>query len=96
MIIESFKEDRQITLLKISEFFIFGFAVSIDSFSVGIGLNTIYNKPILAAFLFSIFSLLFTYLGLYLGTKINNWIGKTSTFIGGLVLIIIGICCIIK
>lgn len=96
MIIESFKEDRQITLLKISEFFIFGFAVSIDSFSVGIGLNTIYNKPILAAFLFSIFSLLFTYLGLYLGTKINNWIGKTSTFIGGLVLIITGICYIIK
>ena len=91
MIIESFKEDRHISLLKISEFFIFGFAVSIDSFSVGIGLNAIYEKPIIAAIIFSISSFIFTYIGLYLGTKINNWIGKTSTLIGGFVLIMIGI-----
>lgn len=95
MIIESFKDDRQISLLKVSEFFIFGFAVSVDSFSVGIGLNAIYPKPIIASLIFSLSSLIFTYVGLYLGTKINDWIGKSSTLIGGIVLIIIGLCYLI-
>lgn len=95
MILESFKQDRNISLLKISEFFIFGFAVSVDSFSVGIGLNAIYTKPLIAALIFSLSSFIFTYVGLYLGTKINDWIGKSSTLIGGIVLIIIGICYLI-
>lgn len=92
MIVESLKEDRHISLLKLSEIFIFGFAVSVDSFSVGIGLNAIYSKPIIASLIFSISSFVFTYLGLYLGTKINDWVGKSSTFVGGIVLIIIGLC----
>lgn len=95
MILESFKHDRNISLLKISEFFIFGLAVSVDSFSVGIGLNAIYAKPFVAAIIFSLSSFIFTYLGLDLGTKINNWIGKSSTLIGGIVLIIIGFCYLI-
>lgn len=96
MIIESFKEEKQISLLKFTEYLIFGLAVSIDSFSVGIGLNAIYGKPIISALIFSICSLLFTYLGLYLGTKINDWIGKSSTLIGGIVLIIIGLGYLIR
>ena len=95
MILESFKHDRNISLLKISEFFIFGLAVSVDSFSVGIGLNAIYAKPFVAAIIFSLSSFIFTYTGLYLGTKINDWIGKSSTLIGGIVLIIIGFCYLI-
>lgn len=95
MIVESFKEDKQISLLKFSEMLIFGFAVSIDSFSVGIGLNAIYSKPLISALVFSACSFIFTYLGLYLGTKINDWIGKSSTLIGGIVLIIIGFCYLI-
>lgn len=91
MIIESFKNDRKITLMKFSELLIFGLAVSIDSFSVGIGLQAIYSNPYIAALIFSISSFIFTYLGLILGKKINEMIGKISTFIGGLILIIIGI-----
>ena len=90
MIVETKKESK-INVLGIGELILFGLAVSIDSFSVGIGLNAIYNKPILAALIFSITSYIFTYLGLLLGTKINNKIGKYSTIIGGIVLIIIGI-----
>lgn len=91
MIIESFQNDRKITLMKFSELLIFGLAVSIDSFSVGIGLQAIYSNPYIAALIFSISSFIFTYLGLILGKKINEMIGKISTFIGGLILIIIGI-----
>lgn len=91
MIIESYKQTRVVKLMKLSELFIFGLAVSIDSFSVGLGLKTIYSNPIICAFIFSFSSFLFTYIGLYLGKKINDMIGRISTRIGGIALMIIGI-----
>lgn len=91
MIIESFKENRSVSLMKVSELLIFGLAVSLDSFSVGLGLSAIYKNPWICAITFSISAGLFTYIGLYLGKKINTWIGKISTIIGGIILIIIGL-----
>lgn len=91
MIIETFKSERKISILKTSETIIFGLAVSIDSFSVGLGLNAIYSNTIFTAIIFSIISFLFTYLGLFLGKKLNEIIGKMSTILGGISLIIIGI-----
>ncbi len=91
MIVESFKMERNISLMKLSELLVFGFAVSLDSFSVGLGLTAIYKNPWVSSFIFSISAALFTYIGLYLGKKINNLIGKISTIIGGIMLIIIGI-----
>lgn len=91
MIIETFKQDRTISIMKFSELLLFAFAVSIDSFSVGLGLKTIYSNVYLSAFIFSISSGFFTILGLRLGKKINDWIGKVSTLFGGIALIMIGI-----
>ena len=91
MIIESFKEEKGISLMKVSELLIFGLAVSLDSFSVGLGLSAIYKNPLICSIIFSITAALFTYAGLYLGKKINSLIGKISTVIGGVILIIIGL-----
>ena len=91
MIIESFKEIEVTHLMTIKALLLFGFVVSVDSFSVGIGLKTISDNYYLSALIFSISSFIFTYLGLILGKKINRLIGKTSTLIGGIILIIIGI-----
>lgn len=91
MIFESFKKEDYKNILNIYQLLLFGFAVSIDSFSVGIGLKSINNNFILCSSIFSICSFLFTYLGLILGKKINYIIGKVSTIIGGIVLICIGI-----
>lgn len=91
MIIETFKGKDNIKIMKIGELILFGLAVSVDSFSVGIGLYSITNNIIISSFIFSIVSMSFTYIGLLLGKKINNLIGKISTFMGGLVLIIIGL-----
>lgn len=90
MIVESFKQ-KKVTNLKYSELFLFGLAVSLDSFSVGLGLNTIYPNPYICSLIFSLSSFIFTYLGLHLGKKISTIIGKISTRIGGISLIIIGI-----
>lgn len=91
MIIETFKKEENVKIMTKKELMIFGLAVSIDSFSVGIGLKAISNNYILSVSIFSISSFIFTYLGLILGKKINNIIGKISTLIGGIILIIIGI-----
>lgn len=89
MIYETFKEEDIKNIVNLKQILLFGLAVSVDSFSVGIGLNVISKNYLYCAFIFSLFSLSFTYLGLILGKKINNVIGKTSTIIGGLVLIVI-------
>lgn len=90
MILESQKKE-EIGKMKNYELLLFGLAVSIDSFSVGIGLNTITTYSILAAIIFSLSSFLFTFLGLFLGKKIQEGIGKIATIIGGTVLIILGV-----
>lgn len=96
MIYETFKEEKIKPIINFKEILLFGLAVSIDSFSVGISLKVINESFILSALIFSIFSFLFTYFGLNLGKKINNLIGKSSTILGGIVLIIIGIIYLIK
>ena len=82
--------------MKLKELLIFGLAVSLDSFSVGLGLKAIYSNPLVSAFIFSISSLIFTYIGLLLGKKINECIGKISTIVGSLILIMIGILYLYK
>ena len=95
MIIDSFKKEENIKLMSLKDLLLFGLAVSIDSFSVGIGLEAITNNYILCVSMISISSFIFTYIGLILGKKINSLLGTISTLIGGIVLIIIGITYII-
>ena len=91
MIIETFKKEETIKKMKLGEMILFGLAVSIDSFSVGIGINSISNNFLLCSCIFSITSLIFTYIGLILGNKLNELIGKVATLMGGISLIILGI-----
>ena len=96
MILESLKKEEKIKKMKLSEMILFGLAVSIDSCSVGIGLNNISNNFIMCSSIFSIISFMFTFIGLQLGNKLNQMIGKISTIIGGIALIIFGIFYLIK
>ena len=96
MILDSRKEKEEVKPMKLLQMILFGFAVSIDSFSIGISLNSISNNVLLCSSIFSITSLLFTYLGLKLGKKLNLIFGKISTLIGGITLILLGIMYILK
>ena len=95
MIIDSFKKEDNVHLMTLKEMILFGLAVSLDSFSVGVGLETLTNNYIISVSMFSLSSFIFTYIGLTIGKKINNLIGPISAIIGGLILIIIGITYII-
>lgn len=96
MIIESLKKAEKVKKMKLGEMILFGLAVSIDSFSVGIGINNISNNFIMCSIIFSVISFLFTYIGLKLGNKLNQLIGKIATIVGGVVLILFGLIYIIK
>ncbi|MCI8544896.1 MAG: hypothetical protein HFH09_01545 [Bacilli bacterium] len=91
MLIESKKEQDDIKKLTILEMLCFGLAVSIDSFSVGVGLRLLTSHHFLCAGLFALTSFGFTFLGLHLGKKVHQRLGKISTIIGGLVLVILGL-----
>ena len=88
LIISSYKKESTISISNIG-LFLFAFSVSIDSFTIGVILKEITNHYILAPFLFSICSSLFTYLGIILGNLIGNRIGIYSKYIGGVILIMI-------
>jgi len=70
---------------------LFAFSVSIDSFSTGIGLNGLSEKYFLSALMFSLCSFSFTYLGLILGKYIKSKIKDYASFIGILILLIMGL-----
>lgn len=91
MILSSFKEKEEIKVMKKIEFFLFAFAVSVDSFSVGITLTNINSHYVISSLIFAICSCLFTFTGLLIGNKIEKLLGKIATIFGGVVLTIIGI-----
>ena len=72
MIISSFKETNNKFLLTFPSYLIFGLSVSIDSLTTGVGLSVITDKYILSSIIFAFTSLIFTYLGLNLGDKLNK------------------------
>lgn len=90
MIVESFKEQESLKVMKTIELFLFAFAVSLDSFSVGLTLTNISENYLFSALMFALCSGLFTLFGLNLGNKIKKSVGKLSTIVGGAVLVIIG------
>jgi len=70
---------------------LFSFGVSIDSFSIGLGLKTITDNLIFAVSIFALCSFLFTYLGLIIGKYVKSKVGNISNVIGATILIILGI-----
>lgn len=96
MIISSIKEKEEKVMLNIIGFIIFGFSVSVDSFTTGIGLNIINNNYLEVSTTFCLVSGLFTYFGLALGNKIGKMFGKLSTLFGGIVLLLLGIIYLFK
>lgn len=91
LIKESFEKSEINKKNNLFGFILFGLAVSLDSFSIGIGLETITNKHIESSIIFMICSFILTLLGLLLGKKISCFLGKIATLIGGIVLIIISV-----
>ena len=88
----SLKKEEQLKLLEnIYSICLFAFTVSIDSFSIGIGLGSLTDNIYIASFVFSITSAIFTYLGVKLGDVLVKRFGNLATLIGSIILLWLGI-----
>jgi len=96
MFIEYIKPSKKDINLNKSGILIFALGVSLDSFSIGLGLNAITNNLLLASTIFSLCSFSFTFLGLSLGKYISKMLKKYSYLIGTIFLFIIGIIFLCK
>ena len=95
MILDMFKE-KEIKSLTLFYMLLFGFSVSLDSFSIGIGLHFITNYIVVCPIIFTITSFTFTFVGLLLGKKINELVGNIAVILGGLTLILLGVYYIVR
>jgi len=94
MLIEGIRGDEDVDPSRILEFrslMLFSVAVSIDSIAVGLSFG-LEGVPILVpALLIGGAAFVFTYIGVTVGCKTGEWIGRWSQVAGGLVLLIIGL-----
>ncbi len=91
LLIDYFKDEEIDFTLNLAGIFLFALAVSLDSFSTGLGLPAITDKTFLATTIFSVCSFSFTYLGLILGKYTSDKIGKYATLIGIILLLSVAI-----
>ena len=89
--IHYFKDESAEINLNIIGILIFALSVSIDSFSVGLGINDITNNYYIASVIFALCSASFTYLGIIIGKYSSKLIGKYAIILGIFLLLILGI-----
>ena len=89
--IHYFKDETAEINLNIIGIIIFALSVSIDSFSVGLGINDITNNYYIASIIFALCSAAFTYLGIIIGKYSSKLIGKYAIILGIFLLLILGI-----
>lgn len=89
--IHYFKDETAEINLNIIGVIIFALIVSIDSFSVGLGINDITNNYYIASIIFALCSAAFTYLGIIIGKYSSKLIGKYAIILGIFLLLILGI-----
>lgn len=89
--IHYFKDETAEININIIGIIIFALSVSIDSFSVGLGINDITNNYYIASIIFALCSAAFTYLGIIIGKYSSKLIGKYAIILGIFLLLILGI-----
>lgn len=86
-----FKEEKINIKLTILSVILLAFSVSIDSFTVGLGISAITSRKLIASLIFAFSSFTFTYIGLVIGKYSSKYLGKYASFIGIIILLILGI-----
>ncbi len=91
MLIDVIKHEEEKFNLTLMGMFLFALGVSIDSFSVGIGIKAITNSKYLAMSIFSLCSFLFTLGGIIIGKYANKILGTYANIIGIVILLVLGV-----
>ena len=96
MFIEYIKPSKKEFKISNTGTLLFAFGVSLDSFSIGLGIKAITDNIFLASTIFTLCSFSFTYLGLTIGKYISEKFNKYSYFIGTIILFLLSIYFLFK
>ncbi len=96
LLINIFKEEEYKSINNNIQILLFSFAVSLDSFTVGLSLKAIDERILLVTTIFMIVSSIFTFTGLFFGRIIKKIIGKKAELFGVVSLIFLAIYYITK
>jgi putative Mn2+ efflux pump MntP len=93
MIFESFSEGIEEDIAKITHrvLLMLAIATSIDAMAAGFVLTLLDINLFLACFIIGITTFLFSYIGVFIGIKSGTWLESKAEFLGGVVLILIGL-----
>lgn len=91
MLASTKKEEVIAPLTSFYSLLLFAFSVSLDAFSLGIGLSFLYDSLLVPSIIFAITSFSFTYAGLFLGNKLSIKFGKLATFLGSILLFVLAL-----
>ena len=75
---------------------VLAFCVSIDSFSIGLGLNDITSNILISSMTFALLSGIISGVGLILGNKIFNLLKEKAIIIGAFILFVLAIVNLMK
>lgn len=84
-------EEEKGSITSLFSMIIFAITVSIDSFSVGLVLSLTTKSLTIPGLIFSITSFIFTFLGVTLGNKLSEKYGARATYIGMIILFVLGL-----
>lgn len=93
--IHYYKEEQINLKLNFLSILFLAFSVSVDSFTIGLGISNITTKYYLSSLIFSVCSFTFTTIGLLIGKYSSKLLGKYASLIGITLLLILGIFFII-
>ena len=93
MIYESFSEgiEEDISNITHKVMLILAIATSIDAMAAGFALTLLDVGPFVACLIIGVTTYIFSYIGVFIGTKSGTWLESKAEFFGGVVLILIGL-----
>lgn len=93
MIIEARKEEKEIPKnpLGVSTLFMMAIATSIDALAAGITIAAVGTPILVPAIIIGVVAFVFSFAGLYIGSKSGDILGDKAEILGGLMLIFIGV-----
>ncbi len=95
MTLDYFNHQKLVFISSIISIIILAFSVSIDSFSIGVGLPLRANI-LTSCIIYSICAITFSYFGYALGKYLNNSIGRYANIIGIMLIILVLVCQIMR
>ncbi|XOB63087.1 manganese efflux pump MntP family protein [Campylobacterota bacterium DY0563] len=98
MIYESFQENLEDDIEKVSNkvFLFLAIATSIDAMAAGFTLNLLELTPIFSIIIIGIITFLFSYIGVFVGSKSGAFLEDKAELLGGVILIVIAVKILIE